>query len=349
MAPLPLALMTILLATTQPTRVASTTTMVSSTLPILEFVGPLSLVKAEVVKTAPLSGGLQITLKVLHVYSGTIIVNGGTFTAGSTANGADSIGMSVWPVPVVGERGLWVVGATQGERYSGRMMPGFDFRFPSRQGIDPRYAQAQALASTVGDVFHATPEKGLELLRKAIHSQVPEVSGWAAKSLSAVSPHDLIEERAEAIAGKLPLAADIAVDEAMTKAHGQEWLNSNDRKLLLDNLARSKPIEYEAWLIERHLDLVSQHLGIAPLQHVASKGDRMLVDAITAAIGNATFPLEARRVLVASLGRMARRNYPIAVPALHHVLQTATEKRIRVQAESEISRSPSDTATGPSK
>jgi hypothetical protein len=169
------------------------------------------------------------------------------------------------------------------------------------------------------------------------------------RSVAAASPEDLIKDHTDAAAGKLPLAADIEVDKAMTKVDGQKWLNSDSRQTLLNDLAGSKATEYEAWLIEWHLDLVSQQLGIAPLQHKVTKGDRMLVDAITTAVGNTTFPVEVRRALVASLGRMARRNYPIAVPALHHVLQTATETRLRVQADSEISRSPSDPATNPSK
>ena len=81
--------------------------------------------------------------------------------------------------------------------------------------------------------------------------------GLGNATLAVVSPQDLIKEGAEAVAGKLPLAADIAVDEAMMKAQGPEWLNSDDRKTLLDHIARSKATEYESWLIERHLDLVS--------------------------------------------------------------------------------------------
>ena len=38
------------------------------------------------------------------------------------------------------------------------------------------------------------------------------------QALAVVSPQDLIKEGAEAVAGKLPLAADIAVDEAMVEA-----------------------------------------------------------------------------------------------------------------------------------
>ena len=203
-----------------------------STKPAWEIYAQGTLVKAEVVAiTEEKKDALEfsdtvkvrIALKITHVYCGNGVRTGGEFVAFSYPHGSGTAD-DIHPLPRIGEAGLWIVQVSK----VGAFAHGYvdfldhrfnlaDFRFPSRNGISPRYTQCEALADAAEAVWRADRKTGIELLSKYLCSETPEISAWAVCALLDADPDGL-----QKIAGdidaikKVPLAGQVELDVGLS-------------------------------------------------------------------------------------------------------------------------------------
>lgn len=264
--------------------------------------------------------------KIVLVYCGPADLLGQSFTSRSPLDGVDFHGYSIDPPPVPGEAGIWALNRlATGIRYLNR------YPFPAREKVTPWFNQAQLLAETMEQCCHADADGRVTLLREAVASRVPEVARWAVDALAEAHPQALLEFAREARLEDLAIAAQTALDRALSKLRGKAWMDSPQRLRLLDGWVRAALSDHEADDMIGRLDVVAQH---------AELDGRELLGLLDTAIRNPRLPAETRRRAVWVIGIICRRDRAstdAAFAALTAMVRGSDDRQIRVAAAGRIS------------
>jgi hypothetical protein len=289
-----------------------------------------AIVQADVVNIADAGTSFLVTLQVTHLYCGSIIKDGGTFQTAARKTPAESAPAGVFPVPKMGEHGLWFVGVTRdGKCFGLERAPEPLNMFPARQGIDARYPAVQQLAKLIESVCHAPLERRVELLRKSAADNEGIVAAWAIRYLAKVSIEEVVR-LANAVArgdSEIGIAGQVAIDTALSEDWRAEWMKSPDRIALLNAWAASQPANADtAMSIAQRLNWISQQPELA---------DNTLVHAMETLSLNRMFTEEARRFCIRAIGVLATRN-PSRIDLatiLTHLAESTDTDRLRDEAK----------------
>lgn len=238
------------------------------------------------------------TVKIVHIYSGMANLLGKSFTDKYLQ--IDLRGDAAHSPFEVGEEGLWTVKQVENDiQLSSRADLPFRHRFRKSNGL--RYAPMIRLAEGIEKLESVAVERRVAVFRELAKDITPEVAGWAMATLAASDTADA-RKYLDALAAKpdptLPIAAQVALDAALSKRDDGDWPQSKQRLAML-----------RAWVAAKR----DEHDGMAILQRVIkAHGNQGLRDSealelFVAAAGNREWPWYARRfAIMFGVGGVAR-------------------------------------------
>jgi hypothetical protein len=177
--------------------------------------------------------------------------------------------------------------------------PVYGLVFPIRESVSPRYEEAKQLADSVERLCHAAPKEQLSLLQAYSTSPTSEVSYWAIRRMARAYPQEAIPFLMQVLfASGLPIRGQIAIDEVLSDAKGNEWQNSPTRRSLLQSWVTGNLTELDISAAISRIDVSSQHGEI---------NGEALLDLMQRAIENQRVPLQVRQSAVSLIGIASNR------------------------------------------
>jgi len=254
------------------------------------------LVKARFISKEVISGRTIANFTVNHVYHGDSQLEGMNFASRVNEGRGDSIGASIRQTPKEQEEGIWALRKNQANIFP-IFQVFFGKKWPSRMGVDLRYAQAMKLAEAVESVsLNETESPMVDRLVEYALGDVPEISRWATTSILQLGERGKkILFQGNAPRNDLPVMAKIALDKFLVKENDEFWTTSEDRHELLFTLASSNMKPIEATALVQRLDLIAQH-NLLPIDD--------LVEIIHIVINNVQFSAKERQHCLGILGRI---------------------------------------------
>jgi hypothetical protein len=254
------------------------------------------LVEAEVTAVQPGKYKVKGTLKIKHVFCGSMELLGKTFVIDSSKSPQDFTGFNIYPPLKQSERGIWLLK----QREDGTLIRverwRWGVRWPVREKITPRYKQAEILAKMLERVYRAKTDERVEILRKSALSKVPEVSMAAVQLLGEMKSDETRAILRNLLKDTTLPASGLVMLDSVLEAIDLDWSSSTKRLEVLRKLVNSRVSSYEA---ERILDRISQSW-----QHKKTT-DEVARNLSKLAAFNTSFPLTARQNALRFLGWMA--------------------------------------------
>jgi hypothetical protein len=222
-------------------------------------------VRAQVERVDADGNMLVAQQRVLNTYTGLPGVPDDEFKDWSMASGSDANGASVFPKLAAGQVGLWCFKRTE-HGLIRKSIAQLGIRWPVREGVEPRFGQALALAKMVEKLTQTrTEDDRLKLLIASATSDVPEVAVGSIIILQEGAPEELARIARGDNVSRASLPAQIAIDEAMCALDLQKWLGSKEREELLQQWASTATDDEESVLrILTRLDGAIQLKQIEP-------------------------------------------------------------------------------------
>jgi len=292
---------------------------------------PTSLVRAKVKSVEEVTKGRveNAVLEIVHVYLGDSTLKGQTFHDTYRAN--DLRGNAAHSPFKVDEEGLWaVMVGTKGD-----LILAMDRSLPFRrrsQKSDPTYANDLKLAEVIESVYSAKEGDRAKKLIELTVDATPQVAVWAVRTLGA-SDDPAAEKYLKGFATKpdlkLPLQAQLVIDEVLCKVKRKEWLTTTQRMAMLKAWASGKADEDDARGILSRLDSSHQQKEVS--------NDRVC-EVIRLAVANKDWPMEVRRYALTLIGMLSERagDDSAVFDGLFDVIKNGQDSELRQAAASTL-------------
>jgi hypothetical protein len=238
-------------------------------------------------------------LEVIHVYTGPAEWKGRTFVDTQRAQSANG-GEALSPF-AVDEEGLWVLSVGERDELWLTSDDRFLFSRRSRKGDTTRHAEHLKMAEAVEKVEKEKPEKRLTMLREFATDKTTEVACWAVAAVGRLDTTDArkyLDELAAKPDPKLSVAAQISLDEVLCQRPDSDWPDSKPRTAMLRGWVNAAQTAEVAGRVQSRLDLGHQKKEL---------GDKLAVELLATAAGNAEWPMAARRYALEQVWRAADR------------------------------------------
>lgn len=295
---------------------------------------PAFLVRAKVksVQAHPNGKSGTAVLEILHVYAEDQKRKGETFTDQFNV-GPDARGFAAGTAFEVDEVGLWVVTVTRKGTLGITSDPTLPFRWRSRKVDTPRYAEHVKLAEAIESVLTADERKQGKMLVGLAGSDSPEIATWAVWKLG--ESEDFAADKF--LNGfvtkpdvKMPLRAQVAMDEVLTKVRREDWYESKSRAAMLTAWAGGKVEECDGSRLLNYLINAFEREDL---------DNELACEVVALAINNKEWPLTTRTFAAQQLAQLGRRpDDSVAVDRLVKTVQGVADKDLRSAAAAAIRR-----------
>jgi len=239
----------------------------------------------------------EVTLEILHVYSGSADLKGKTFT--DTYQDVGTFGHEPDSPFSPDEEGLWSVQVARDGKLAITRDDRLPFRRWTRKNAYSRYPEHVKTAEAVERVEGTKPEERVTALLGLLMDSTPEVSAWAAKSFVAIDDPTVtkyLDTFAMKPDVKLHLLAQIALDEAVCKRKSVDWFATDVRAGMLRQWVAGKTDETSARILLQRLERIGSAEELK--SGTASELVRFAAE-------NKDWPWAARREAIATVGQMA--------------------------------------------
>ncbi|MBX9628083.1 MAG: hypothetical protein K2X82_30075 [Gemmataceae bacterium] len=222
----------------------------------------------------------------------------------------------------VGEEGLWVVVVGIGSDIPPRVV------FRVRKKHDARYPEVVRQAEFLEAVGKLDPDKRLAFALGRVTDPAPEMAAAAANVAAAADPARARDEVLKrAAGGKVPVAAQVALDRALSARLGEDWRGSDRRAEFLAGWPARAKDEAELLLVVDDL----AYLGQFPDRQVPAALAARLVAGVAA---DEKAPKAARLRAIDGLNSLSG-GQPVAdraFDAYAAVLETSRDEKLRRRA-----------------
>ena len=295
---------------------------------------PPALVRAKVVSVKTEAEGKVGTavIEILHVYSGKADLKGKKFND-TFRLVADFSGRSAHSEFMVDEEGLW---SLRNGGAKGGLVPVWDPSLPFylRSRDEKRYHHTDnvKLAETIESVCSAKESERVNKLVGLAGSESPIAARWAVLTLGASNEAEAgryLDALSEKPDPKMPLLAQVAMDEVLSKAKREDWFRAKTRLPMLKGWVTSKADEGGAYLILNRIDHADDGQELR---------NDVACELVHLAIGNKDWPMPARKYAVTTLGKLGEKvvDDSPAFEGLLDVVKTSKEKELRDAAADSI-------------
>lgn len=291
----------------------------------------MALVTATVVSVADVGQIIACEIRIDYVYWGPKRLAGQRVKMRVAKRVGEGSRHFVFPPLAVNETGIWAVKLTPDGPvvYFGGM---YATEFPTRKGVDGEFAEVKAWAETIEKLSKLNRADRVKELKTLSSSVARRVSVWAIAALAdGEGPdaidffHELLEQE------RLPIVAQVAIDEALMKIDRTKWQKSPNRSRVIGRWVRGKLSSGDATTAFRRLDALAQH------RDNEATGSRELLQLLRLGATNPEIPLDVRRNACWSMRWYSGRYTPnademAAFNVLIDIAGNAKEPEIRYQA-----------------
>ena len=200
-----------------------------------------------------------------------------------------------------GEEGIWtVVPNTKGELWP-EYHERFPFRSRSRKADNQRYPHHVKLAEAVEAIGGTKGGERVKALIGLAKDDTPEVATWAVTALGASddpAATKFLEEFADKPDLKLPVAAQVAIDQILSTNKRDDWQRSKGRVEVIRGWVSGKADEYVGMQVLRRLDAADQNEELR---------NQTACELIIVAAENKDWPWKTREYAISLVGTVASR------------------------------------------
>lgn len=266
-------------------------------------------------------------LEIVHVYAGTPALKGQTFLD-SYRLVDDFQGRAARSAFKVDEQGLW----TLKEGAKGVLVPVTDaslpFRIRSRNTNQSPYAEHVKLAEVIELLATTKENERVKKLTELANDESADIATWAVWAISASKDAEAeryLDSFAEKPDVKMPLRAQVVMDEILSKAKREDWFRAKTRLPMLKAWVTAKVDDNDTYRILNRIDHADDWQELR---------NEVACELVSLAVGNPDWSVKSRKYAITVLGRLGKKvvDDSAAFDRLLEVVRKNKEKELRESA-----------------